>query len=498
MLVMILFYGISVLWAIDAGMALIGFVKFLPVPLFLLALTQKDNSSEPLIQCIPFIATVMTVISFVGMLIPDLKATFSVAGRLAGFFEYPNTFALFLLVAELLLFTKKERKVFHYFMIIIIVAGLLLTGSRTVFVLAVLANIALLLLDKNRKVRICGIFGIVALIIAIMIYAIFFGGADAITRLFRISLEESTFVGRILYFVDAMPLIFKTPFGLGYMGYYYKQQTIQTGLYSIRSIHNDFLQLLLDIGWIPCLILVIAIIKTFLKKNVSIERKVILGAIVLHSCFDFNLQFVTMFWLLLLFIEHEEGKIIHIRKGQKILFGGAVGLAGLSIYLGLSMLWFYQGSYANSYKLYPGNTQAATMLLTEQNDIEEAGKIADRILEQNEYVTIAYSAKARQAYAKGDFGAVIYNKNELIRRAPFQYDEYEDYCYMLINGIALYQKAGDLESANICKRELIGAKTKLEEAEKKISVLGGKIKDQPVTQLPEDITKYINELRRVQ
>ena len=456
---------------------------------------QREDGAESLIQCIPYMAVVMTVVSFVGMLIPGLTETFSVAGRLAGFFQYPNTFALFLLVAELLLLSQKERKIPHYFMMVIIVIGLLLTGSRTVFVLAILANLTMVLINRNRKVRLAGILGIIIVILTIVIYAIFFGGTDAIVRLFRISLEESTFVGRILYFVDALPLVIKNPFGLGYMGYYYKQQSIQTGLYSVRSIHNDFLQIMLDIGWIPCVTFVIAIVKTFIKKNVSIERKVILGVMVLHSCFDFNLQFIAMFWLMLLFIESKEGKMIHIKKGQKLLVGGAVGIIGLSVYLGLSMFLFYLGDYKSSYNIYPGNTQAATMLLMEQDDIEKAGKIADKILKQNQYVTVAYSAKARQAYANGDFGAMIYNKNEIFRLAPFVYEEYEDYCYMLINGLSLYQKAGDLKSANICRQELISIETKLKEAEKKISVLGRKIKDQPITQLPEEITKYIDELR---
>ena len=82
-----LFYGLTAFWAVDGGMAVIGFMKFLPVPLYLLVLMQT-NDTEDIIKRLPITAAVMTVISAIGMQIPIFESFFSVSGRLAGFFQY--------------------------------------------------------------------------------------------------------------------------------------------------------------------------------------------------------------------------------------------------------------------------------------------------------------------------------------------------------------------------------------------------------------------------
>ena len=488
------FYLLSTLWAVDSGMAFIGFLKFLPVLLFLAVLMQDSKSSDKVFSVLPYVAVAVAAVSTVAMYIPALKSKFSVAGRLAGFFQYPNTFALFLLVAELLIVSKSKLNLVDYISFVILACGILLTGSRTVFVLALLANAVLILFGKNKKVRYFGIAGILAVIIGIIIFAVAFEGAGAISRLMRLSLTESTFVGRILYFVDAIPLILRSPFGLGYMGYYYAQQSIQTGLYSVTFIHNDWLQMMLDIGWVPCILFLATIVKTLLNKKVSFERKVILATMFLHSCFDFNLQFVSMFFLLILLLDYESGKELVIKKQLTPLKSAIVFVGCISIYCGISLLLVQLGKHETALKLYPWNTQAQTTVLTEIKDTDEAGEVADRILARNEYVTLAYTIKARQAYAKGDFGNVITYKNMLLEKAPFQYEECEEYAYMLINGISLYTKAGDRQSADVCKEELLKLPKKLEKAEMRLSKLGKMIKDQPITQFPQDIENYIKKM----
>lgn len=490
--ILLLFYLFTCLWAIDSGMAFIGFIKFLPIGLFVIVLMQEDMR-ERLLGLLPYIAVIMVLISAIGSLIPILKPYVSVAGRWAGMFQYPNTFALFLLIAELLLLDKK-KKWKEIIMISIIMFGLLMTGSRTVFVLAVLSNLAFVICHKNKKIRYLGISIIIIAIVGIAVYAFLFHKGDAITRLLRISLTESTFVGRILYFKDALPLILRNPLGLGYTGHYYLQQSIQTGLYSVRFIHNDFLQILLDVGWIPGILFVVAIVKSLMNPNGNWHRKLILVVMCLHSCFDFNLQFVAMFCLIILFLDYDMGKKKIIRKQIGYLNGGAVILACMCIYMGSALALEASGNYSASLKVYPWNTIAATEYLKEVDDLETASTVADRILTRNGYVTIAQSVKSRQAYANGDFGNVIAYKNDLLNKAPYQYDEYEEYCRMLMNGIILYQKSGDKESAQICKDELMAIPSKLKQAEGKISKLGKMIKDQPVTELPNEIQTYIKQL----
>ena len=492
---LIVFYLVSTLWAVDSGMAFIGVFKFLPVLLFLFILMQEKIVGKITINVLPYIVTVLTILSIIGMLIPVLESKFTVAGRLAGFYQYPNTFALLLLVSELVLLEKNRYKLIDCVTLVMLITGLLLTGSRTVFVLAVIANLLLILTNSNKKIRLIGMSLTGLGVAGIAVYAFLFGGASVIARYMSISLTESTFVGRILYFFDAFPTTLKNPFGLGYMGYYYIQQSIQTGLYSVRYIHNDWLQMMLDVGWIPCILFIIAIIKTVWNKGTTLHRKVILIVMFLHSCFDFNLQFISMFWLFILFMDYEAGKENVVRCKKKGIGWCFCVVICFCLYVGTSLTLFQVEKYDLVLKLYPWNTQAATYQLTKIDDINEAAELADEILLRNEFVTLAYTVKARQAYSKGDFANVIAYKNELLDRAPFQYEEYEEYCYMLINGISLYTKSGDTYSAEVCKKELIKVSQRLEQAEKRISKLGKMIKDQPITELPVNIQNYIGSIK---
>lgn len=491
---MIIFYTLSPLWAIDSGMAIVGFVKFLPIPLFMLGLMQDKKASEEIKQYLPYVAAIMTVISAIGMQIPMFQGFFSVAGRLAGFFQYPNTFALMLLVSELLLFQKKEFQKQDYITLIVLLAGILYTGSRTVFVLAVLANVAMLLLSKNKNVKKIALGSMVLIAVVAIIVVVVLGEGTILERFTAISWKESTFVGRLLYFRDAFPLILKNPFGLGYMGYYYIQQSIQSGVYAVRYVHNDFLQILLDIGWVPCGLFLAIFIKTICNKKTDVHTKIILMTFALHSCFDFDLQFVAVFCLLLVFLGVDSGKEIVVKRNLTAWKAGFGVLGLLSLYLGLSLTLYQMSQYETSYKLYPGNTQTASVVLMRTDDLESANSIAERIIKRNEYVTLAYSVKARYAYSQGDFGSLIQYKNYIFETAPFAYEEYEEYCYMLLNGIGLYTKNGDMESADICKQELIAVREKLNGLANRLSDLGKMIKDQPQTKLPADIESYIEKL----
>lgn len=495
LVVLVSSYLISALWAVDSGMAFIGFLKFLPVVLFLLCILQEKGSADKIMGFLPCVATVMTLISAVGMYIPVLEHYFNVANRLAGFFQYPNTFAIFLLVAEFILLSKEKRQRLDYVYLLIIVCGILLTGSRTVFVLALLSNVFWFLFLRNQKIRIVGISCVIVGVVVVLLSALVFGESGGLGRLLQISLSESTFVGRILYYIDALPLVLRHPFGLGYMGYYYMQQSVQTGIYSVQSIHNDFLQIMLDVGYIPCLLLLAAIVKIFFGKEVAREKKLILLVLVLHSCFDFNLQFVAMYFLLILFMDYDSGKEVIIRNIAIWKLGMAM-LAVLCLWGGTSLFLYHAKQYEIAEKIYPWNTQNQIKLLADTKDVDTLNELADKIIVRNEYVPVAYSAKATYAYSQGDFANLIKYKNMVFEKAPFQYSEYEEYCYMLINGIGLYKKIGDRSSAEVCEQELIRTYEKVTSLDDRLSEFGRKIKDQPITELPEDIAEYVNMLSK--
>lgn len=491
--VITLLYLISCFYAIDSGMAFVGFLKFLPVLLYMLLLMQDKGIKEHLIALLPYVALALGVLSLVLMYIPITKDYFTVSDRLAGFFQYPNTFALFLLVGELTALSKEKLKPIDIISALLLIILLLFTGSRAVFILAVFSNVLIIFFRKGKKVKILLGIVVAVLAVAVLLMLPLFNNSEIFSRYFTISFTESTFVGRLLYYFDAFPLILRHPFGLGYMGYYYVQQSIQTGVYSVMFIHNDFLQLLLDVGWIPCLLFVVGIIKSFFRKDNSAGKRIILLTVFLHCLFDFDLQFISMFFILLLFLNYNDGKQFELKKGAVFVFSFVItGLLSLYFAVALGLAHFGFNQAADS--MFPGNTQNKVDLLIAEDDIVAQNEIADRIISQNEYVQIAYSAKARYAFSQGDFESLISYKNKIFQIAPFSYDEYEDYCYMLIQGIQLYKQAGDEYSTEVCEQQLLKTADRLDRLDDKLSNLGRKIVDQPKTDLPDDIVKYINSL----
>ena len=300
--VLVFFYGFSTMWAVDHGMAWIGFWKFLPLILYLVCLWQKEENSSVL-RILPVFGAVTVVLSMIGMYLPVVGSFFQVAGRLAGFFQYPNTYALFLLVCQLLMLQKGVRK-WDWLLLAVLIGGLLYTGSRTVFVLAVAVNLIWFMLGGKKQLwMVVGAAGV----LAIGALGILLWGKDTVLyRYLNISLTESTFLGRILYTMDALPLLLKYPFGMGYLGYYFTQTSIQTGVYSVAFAHNDILQLFLDVGWIPAGLFFGSVIAWFCRKDTPARQKLIPAAVLAHCLFDFNLQFLAMFLVLILLLEPEK------------------------------------------------------------------------------------------------------------------------------------------------------------------------------------------------
>ena len=483
-------YGLTCFWAVDRGMALIGFLKFLPLLLFLLLLWQESGKKRVL-QLLPYLGAAMALISAIGMHIPALKHWFSVADRLAGFFQYPNTFAVFLLVCELLLLKKTQKAWYDYLTLALLIAGILYTGSRTVFVLFLVLTFAMLVVLFPKKGKVVLLAGAALAVLLVGILAL--AGNSVIRRYLSISLTESTFVGRILYFVDALPLLLKYPFGMGYMGYYYIQGSIQTGVYSVAYIHNDFLQLLLDIGWIPGLTFLGAIVSYFAQKKIPLADKIVAAALCLHSLFDFNLQMIGMFFVLLLLLDRPDAKL-HTVKVKIPGKAALICVSALSLYMGAALLLSHLGHWQLADQLYAYNTRNTLNMLEQETDLEKANTMADQILRYNKQYFAPYSVKAKYSYSKGDFTAVITNKQAAFERNPFEHREYEEYCQMLLTGMDLYRKAGDTKSAQFCKQQLLQTQKMLSANAQRLSKLGKMIDDQPVTELSASLQQQIQKI----
>lgn len=486
--VLVFFYGFSTLYAVDKGMAWVGFWKFLPLILYLVCLWQREGRGQ-ILHILPYFGAVTVILSIAGMYLPVAGDFFTVAGRLAGFFQYPNAYALFLLICQLLLLQKGIRK-WDYLVLAVLLGGLLYTGSRTVFVLAVAANLAWFVLGGKKQLwTVLGILGALALA---AVGVLLFGKGTVLYRYLTISFTESTFIGRILYTLDALPLLLKYPFGMGYYGYYCLQGSVQTGVYSVLYAHNDILQLFLDVGWIPAGLFLGAVIAYFCRKDLTWRQKLLPATMLAHCVFDFDLQFVALFILLILFLEPEKGSVVVVKKGLPGIRVCAAVLAAMGVYMAVALGLAFFEQRTVSHQLYPYNTANQLQMLEVEEDLTRADALAEQILGHNSHCYGAYSIRAKYAYSVGDIAKMVQCKNEAIRLNPFNHTEYEEYCRWLINVIGLYEKQGDTQSVQLCQKELVEVKELLESNQQRLSFLGKRIQDQPVTELAEDIIYYID------
>lgn len=489
----IIFYGISILWAVDKGMAVFGWAKFLPLPLFLLTITQvSKNKRTELLQLIPWIGIGTTLLTILLSFSKKTAPYVLVNERLSGTFQYPNTFALFLLIGIVLLAAEPHKGNYWIAGIAVLLTGIAFSGSRTVFVLLVLSILLLCILSKEKQVRFVLIGLGLLLILSTVIYTAVTSDISSVSRYLTISVQSSTLQGRLLYWQDALPVILRHPFGLGYMGYHSLLGSFQTGVYSLTHVHNEVLQLLLDIGWISGLFFLYMIIRGIFSKATDFQSKICISIIFLHSLMDFDLQFPIIWFILLLCLTEDTAiKTIQLRKGTLPVFA-VVGC--ISVYFGVVSGAYYTGNVALSAKLHPKYTQANAVLLQRAETPEEMNVYADRMLAVNQLSSLAWSAKARAAYANGNFEQMIQYKEKAIALARYAKEEYLDYFEMLWIGYQLYAQNGDTASGEVCRQKLLAIPEMMEAVLNSTSERAWKIKDIPELFLPNEYLSVLQSL----
>lgn len=497
LIVITIAYILSITWAVDKTCAIWGISKIFPVLLYAICVMQlKDKDINSLIFNLPYFAVFLVVISFVLQFVPFLNKQIVINGRFGGTFGYPNSFAVFLLICLWISMWMESK----YTPIVKggILAGIVLSGSRSVFVLTSVVLIFELFysIRKKKKIWIFLLTILGAVACALILNEIM--GFSVVSHISGTVSENrtSTFWGRILYYKDAIPVIIKHPFGLGYLGYYFMQGNFQHGVYTVRWIHNDFLQLLLDIGWIPGIMFFVAVIRSFLSKNIGLMQKGMLAILVVHGMFDFNMEFIAMWLILVTCLDIKAGKeksikfavgsrtIVAVLGAGIVLFSGYMGVVSSAVYL---------EKYDFVDKIYPGNTFVEMKRLTEADNANEMELHAEKILSHNQYVALAWDAKAKVAYSKGDFEGVINCKEKAIECNRYDIEEYIDYFNMLKAGYMAYLEMGDVYSAKICYETAAGIQSKLDTVKSTTDNLAWKLRDSPELEMPEDYKFFILE-----
>ncbi|MDO5146844.1 MAG: O-antigen ligase family protein [Eubacteriales bacterium] len=505
---MTFFSFLSVFYGVDWGMSLIGCVRMLGILFFMEILMQLTVEERLiLVKRIPSVGVCMTVIGMTAFPFPPAHGFFYVADRLGGFFQYPNVYALFCLTGIIILLEyfngEKKEKFFqkNVCKILVLLSGILLSGSRIVFFLTLVSLAALILHKKiNRKLL------LPSLAVFVLIPCIFYwmGNTQNLGRIITTSLSSSTLLGRFIYAKDCFSLILRHPFGLGYLGYYYREPEIQTALYSVRFVHNDYLQLALDYGWIPCICILVLFIKTVLSHKYSFESRLLFAVWGIHLFFDFDMEFMSMWYLLLLFVDFNYGKELYLpmsgesgtagRTKQRVIPSLVTVSVFLALYLSAGMLPRYIGRADWSSSILPFYTESNAELLSQEKDIGKAKALALKIKKQNPYVPECYDILTVASFMEGRYEEMAVYKKKAIQLQKYNLDAYEKYLMFLSKAIDSANTKGDMGTVVKLLPLVTEVPELLDDVEKNTTPLAFKTKDIPQFELSEDMQVYIKQV----
>jgi hypothetical protein len=394
--------------------------------------------------------------------------------RMGGFFQYANTFGIFMFgILSLTVYMKIEQKA-KYGLLVLLSSVIILSQSRTVFVILIVYTAILIISSKeNRKNSLGILFGI----LVGQIFIRFLLPDFQTFRSFDLGLGAGEFQSRLLYFEDGIKMISHKLSGYGYMGYYYVQRFFQTGAsYRVRFIHSSILQASLDYGILAGGLL-IALFIVLLKKIIrslqmrkvqSLLAWIAITGYFLHSFVDFDFQFIAyVIFLVLLFLIIEEEEKISLVKTWRLSPYIAYVLLGLFVYFLIPSVYEYQGNNEKALEVYPYYTKAMT------GRIDEAKKYPKELIEpleqfvrQNEYYYEGFAFLREYYYNSGDLEKSLFYSYRCKELAPLwikNHERHVEIAYAILHG---RYEAGVLSINDHLFYELFTMQSELEKLKK--------------------------------
>lgn len=491
---------LTCIWGVDKQDSIFGFFRVLTILIFIIILMQQEELEiREYYKIIPISGVLMLIFCFIFKFIPNMFEYFySSNGRLGGFFQYSNTFALFLLIGINILMYNVENKKSKILSIIILLIGIFLTGSRTVFILTLLTFGIYLFTGEDKKEKITLSIVLLITIILSLIVVGLTKDFQTIGRYLTTSLNSSTLWGRIIYYKDAFMLLKQNIFGYGYMGYSYIYPMVQSANYAVKFVHNDFLQLALDFGIIPMIIFLGTIIYSIFSKRTDKLQKTTLIILFLHMLIDFDLQFLIMFLILVVMQDLSKQKDFEIKIQRNVpIFIALIVVALIYAYLGIATFANYIDNNILASKMLSNYTQARVRGLINEKDLNKANKLANEIIDNNEYIKVAYNTKSLYQLKNKNYNKACEYKEKAIELDKYNPKEYEDYITLLSQ--ILQNTVIESDEINTSKyiKKVIEIPRMIEVVKKNSTGLAIKIRDSSDIELNEQTLQYINNMRSI-
>ena len=488
----VLFYLISMCWATDKGMAFFGFLKYLPIPLFIVLSATAGVDRERLLRSLARAGGFSVAICLPLCVIPEIRDFFFTNGRFSGTFQYANIYGLFLLASVVILCEKKISLKSDYALCALCTLGVFLTGSRSLLVFA--AVVFVVLIFVNWRVALVSASGVlVAALLAIILTT-----GETLQRAVNLSFTAGEWLNRLAYYQDGFRLILENPFGLGHLGWWYMQPVIQTSVYNVRLIHCWPLQAALDIGAIPALLLITAAIALFFNKRNGYKAKLLIALILGHGLIDFDLSYLSVVFILVLFLPNDrlvKASVTGRRMAIPLALCSIAAIA--SLWLGIASFLSFSNRDKAAAMLYPLYTEAMERAIVTEPDPEQAFYWADRILNLNPYVFDAYVVKSKVYADKKMWLDAVTMKWEYLSISRFRGSDYDELLKYIHFAIQQADQEGDADTCRHLADLALSVPATLAGLDESLSPLAYRL-ELPTLSLSEDSTRflaYIQEFR---
>ena len=508
---------LAFLCGIDKGTAFIGFLRVLAAGVWVLFLMQKPKAGrEEALGILPVSGAVMVGICLLLYPVAKLRTLVVNHGRLGGAFQYANTMAFYLLLALVILFRQiagetgvsgvwqsgklktDRKKISRILLLFLLLAGIFWTGSRLTFVLSIVVCLWLFVRKKTLRKWI-GIPAVLSLAGAVILAAVT-GNVTSFGRFLTFSFHESTLLGRLLYWKDAIPLILKHPLGLGWLGYYEIQPLIKTGVYTVRYVHNDWLQIALDHG----VIALGAFFFLFLMawKRGDEWKRLLLAISGVHLFWDPDLAFSSMVFLLLCLPDWEQKtdfkvcvqaerhrkenpeKVIWLKGRKWSLVCALTGI--LMLWFAVAGFWEESGRYEPAAKMYPFKTSVQESLMVQQKGTADAMRYAKRVVEANPYSSAGWLVQAYYFREEKEYDAMLTALHHYISLKKYDMTAYREYLHMLDEAVLDSWGKGEWEKAGNYREELLKVPQMVREVKEQTDPLAWQIKEKPSFEIPRE------------
>lgn len=275
---------------------------------------------------------------------------------------------------------------------------------------------------------------------------------------------------RYLYYKDALLYSLKHPFGKGAFAFYFAQPQFQSAYYYAMDVHNDYLQIMIEVGIIPSLMFIAMLIMQIFSKNNAPVKKLVVMAIALHCAFDYDLQFASIFFVLALCIDYPNIKEFKVNSKLVAVLITTV-IIGMNSIIGISNFLNYTGKHDKSVYFYK-NTPSMLILMVSTNQ-QQAGydyavdilSINDSIFEANNVLSNIYAQNER-------YDEAIEQMELVIEKDPRTMQHYKDYIDLCIEAENYYKKEGESEKAQRCTEKILSVPKQLDNLKKNTDIRG--------------------------